>query len=262
LKRAGRISHDIAGSFPAELRYAAETAVVIGSGLSPEKWPGTPIADIDYSDMEGMAVPSVEGHPGRLLLLDTGKGKLLVFAGRTHYYEGTGWEAAGCTAAAAAGLGCRRIILTQAAGSLKRSLPVGSWLLPSGIVSLPWKYDPPAGTGRPVISTRLRELVASAAAGAGIDTMDGTLYWTAGPVYETPAEGAAAALAGADAATMSPLPELAAAEENGLEAACLSYITNFAPNVSKGATGHMEVLEAGRKGAESLFRLLPYLVKM
>ena len=262
MKRNDRIRPGVAGSFPAELRSAAKTAVVIGSGLSPEKWPGRVIAEVDYADLDGMAVPSVEGHPGRLLLLDTGRGRLLVFAGRPHFYEGTGWEGAGCTAAAAAGLGCRRIILTQAAGSLKRSLPVGSWLIPSGITAFPWKYVPSGGAGRPVISPGLRKLVAFAAAGAGIEAGDGTLYWTAGPVYETPAEAAAAAAAGADAATMSPLPELAMAAEKGLEAVCLSYITNFAPNASMGAKGHMEVLEAGKKGAEDLFRLLPYLAKM
>lgn len=262
MKRIDRTRSCVSGSFPAELRGAAETAVVVGSGLSPKKWPGRVLAEIEYADLDGMAVPSVEGHPGRLLLLDTGKGRLLVFAGRAHFYEGTGWEGAGCTAAVAAGLGCRRIILTQAAGSLKRSLPVGSWLLPSGVVALPWKYFSSGRAVRPVISPRLRGLVASAAAGAGLETRDGTLYWTAGPVYETPAEGAAASLAGADAATMSPLPELAAAAEKGLEAVCLSYITNFAPNVSMGATGHMEVLKAGKKGAGSLLKLLPHLAKM
>ena len=250
------------GRFPAQLRGAADMAVVIGSGLSPGRWPGKVIDGIDYADIDGMPVPAVEGHPGKLLLLDTGSGRLLVFAGRTHYYEDRVWEGAGAAAAAAAELGCRRIVLTQAAGSLRRSLPVGSWLLPSGIVSLPWKYSSSGESGRPVISSRLRDLVSSAAETAGLEVRDGILYWTAGPLYETPAEAAAAALAGADAATMSPLPELAESARNGLEAVCLSYITNFAPNVSMYSTGHMEVLEAGKRGAEALSGLLPELAKM
>ena len=72
----------------------------------------------------------------------------------------------------------------------------------------------------------------------------------------------AAALMGADAATMSPLPELAAAAEMRLEAVCLSFITNFAPNVLMGATGHGEVLEVGKGGAETLSRMLPQLAKI
>lgn len=255
------------GRFPEELRGAAETAVVIGSGLSPKRWPGKVLAEAEYSWIEGMVVPAVEGHPGKLFLLDTGGGRvagerLLVFAGRAHFYEGKGLDGAGGTAAAAAALGCRRIILTQAAGSLKRSLPVGSWMLPSGIVSLPWRAPVERSSANPVISPGLRAKVASAAAEVGLEIAEGILYWTAGPAYETPAEAEAAVLMGADAATMSPLPELAAAAEKGLETVCLSYITNLAPNVSIEPTGHMEVLEAGKKGAETLSHLLPRLAKL
>jgi purine-nucleoside phosphorylase len=241
---------------------AAGTAVVIGSGLSPRRWPGKVIARAGYAEVGGMEGPSVDGHPGDLLLLGTGSGNLLVFAGRTHLYEGGGWEVAGCAATVAASLGCRRIILTQAAGSLRRSLPPGSWLLPSGIVSMPWTPSRFPSIRRPRISPSLRRSVALAAAEAGIGTVDGILFWTAGPAYETPAEAGAAVMMGADAATMSPLPELAAAAAAGLEAACLSLVTNFAPNVSPVGTGHLEVLRAGGKGAEGLSRILPRLAKI
>jgi purine-nucleoside phosphorylase len=250
------------GVLPEKLKGSAGTAVVIGSGLSPGKWPGKILAEAGYAEIDGMTVPAVEGHPGRLLLLDTGRGRLLLFAGRSHLYEGAGWDGAGCCAVVAAALGCRRIIFTQAAGSLKRSLPVESWLLPSGIVALPWSGSRLSSSARPVISRRLRGSVASAAADSGVELADGVLCWTAGPVYETLAEAEAAALMGADAVTMSPLPELAAAAGMKLEAACLSFITNFAPNVMIDAAGHMEVLKIGKRGAEVLSRMLPQLAKI
>jgi purine nucleoside phosphorylase len=61
---------------------------------------------------------------------------------------------------------------------------------------------------------------------------------------------------------MSPLPELAASAERGLETACLSYISNFAPNVTSQSTGHAAVLEECERGAETLSRLLPLLAKI
>jgi purine-nucleoside phosphorylase len=250
------------GRFPVEFIGAAQTALVTGSGLSPAGWPGRVLAEAEYAGLGGMAVPGVEGHPGRLILLDTGRGRILVFAGRTHIYEGEGWGGAGCAAAAAAELGCRRIVLAQAAGSLKRSIPPGFWMLPSGIVSLPWVVSGRGPATKPAISTGLRRLVAAAAAETGMEFAEGILYWTAGPLYETPAEARSAVLMGADAATMSPLPELVAAAEKGLEAACLSFITNFAPNVSRGATGHIKVLEAAQGGAEAVFRILPRLAEI
>jgi len=85
---------------------------------------------------------------------------------------------------------------------------------------------------------------------------EGTLCWTSGPVYETAAEARAAALMGADAATMSSYPELIAARREGLEAASLGLITNQAANVSGGRTDHAEVMCAGGAGVRSLLALL------
>jgi purine-nucleoside phosphorylase len=242
-----------------DLKGAARTAVVAGSGLSPRRWPGKVAASIPYGEIGGLGATSVEGHPGRLLLIETAGGPILVFAGRRHLYEGGGLESAGAIPRAASHLGCRAIVLTQAAGSLTPSLPVGSWLLPSAVVALPWRE---ASGESPAISESLRARVAAAAADAGIALRDGQLYWTAGPAYETPAEASMAALMGASAATMSPLPELLAASEKGLEAVCLSYITNFAPNVGEGHTGHEMVLEAGKRGSRGVLSLLPELAKI
>jgi purine-nucleoside phosphorylase len=250
------------GPIPEGLKGAAGTAVVIGSGLAPGTWPGKILAEAGYAEIGGMSVPSVKGHPGRLILIDTGKGRLLVFAGRTHLYEGVGWEGAGCTVLAAAALGCRRVILIQAAGSLKGSLPAGSWLLPSGILALPWIGCRSGLSSEPALSQRLRLSVGNAVAETGLEPVEGVLYWTAGPCYETEAEAEAAVRIGADAATMSSLPELTAAVDGKLEAACLSFITNFAPNVSKGAADHMKVLKVAALGAEALSRMLPQLSKI
>ena len=150
---------------PEDLRGAAATAVVIGSGLTPNRWPGKVAASIRYGDTGVLAEPTVAGHPGRLLLLETVAGPLIVFAGRSHLYEG---EDPGAAAAVAVSLGCRRLVLTHAAGSLRRSLAVGSWLVPSGIVSLPWSALEGGGS-RPLISPRLREKTAEAALRAGIE---------------------------------------------------------------------------------------------
>ena len=242
-------------------RGRADIAVVTGSGLSPRRWPGRTLARAWYPSIEGMSPPGVEGHPGRVLLLDTGAGNLLGFAGRTHFYEGRGWKAAGSAASAAAAMGCGRILFVQAAGSLKRSLPPGSWMLPAQTVALPARFTGSVPPARPEISGSFRSRVAAAAAAAGIGLEGGVLYWASGPAYETPAEARAALLMGADAATMSPLPELVEAAGNGLEAACLTYITNYAPSVREGPSGHGEVLEAARRGAADLRALLVELAK-
>ncbi len=203
------------------------------------------------------------GHPGVMSLVRTERRNLLIFSGRSHMYEGA--RGAGGCVAIAAELGCRDVVLVQAAGSLVRSLRPASWLVASGVVCFPWRGA--GGTrssagrpiARPIVSTSLRKRLEEAVSRAGEPLSSGVLYWTAGPCYETPAEGRAAAGSGAAAAAMSPLPELAEAASAGLQAACLSRITNYAPNAGDGVTVHEDVVCAGAEGAASLKRILSFL---
>lgn len=110
-------------------------AVVLGSGLSALCELVETVAEIPYGEVPGLTPPSAEGHPGRLSLCRLAGFPLLLFAGRRHFYEDGEMEIAGSVAGTAAGLGCRRILLTQAAGSLHRELKPGSWVLPRDIIS-------------------------------------------------------------------------------------------------------------------------------
>lgn len=236
------------------LRGRGGTAVVLGSGLRCGPIGGRIRARIPYGEIEGMPVPSVAGHPGTLTVIDTTAGPFYLLAGRMHLYEGGG-EAASA-ADLVARLGADRMILTHAAGSLSRSLPPGSWILASGIVSLPWRGAGGSGCRAPLIDRALRGRVLEAAGGAGVPLREGVLYWTAGPSYETPAEAAAATMMGAVAATMSPLPELATSRDAGIPAVSLAWITNWAPNVSGFGTDHRAVVAAGPRGSAGLTAIL------
>ncbi|MBN1164164.1 MAG: purine-nucleoside phosphorylase [Candidatus Krumholzibacteriota bacterium] len=257
------MSNDLPPRLLSLLAGRAETAVVLGSGLSSVRKLLSPEAEILYGDIPGFPIPAVKGHPGRILLVKPGDRRLLVFAGRLHFYEYTGPPPKGVVGLAAR-LGCRRILLTQAAGSLRPSLPVGSWLLPADVVSLPVRR--PGGEERregalrfprrPLICDRFRKAVAAAASRAGIPLREGILFWASGPDYETPAMARAAVEMGADAATMSPLPELIEARRKRIDAACLSWITNFTPPISRERMGHEKVIGRGEAGAQDLLDLM------
>ncbi|MBN1884570.1 MAG: purine-nucleoside phosphorylase [Candidatus Krumholzibacteriota bacterium] len=235
----------------------AELAVVLGSGLAPPADAVEIEQTLSYADVPGLEEPAVEGHAGEILLLRIGGRRVLFFSGRVHRYEGRAPNAAESVVEAAAFFGCRRVLLTQAAGSLRRGLPPGSWLLATDVVFFPFG-GAVAGDrgGEPIICPGFRREVAEAADAAGVPVSSGVLCWTTGPAYETPAEARAAAAIGADAATMSALPELLAARRRGLRAACLGRITNFTANVSGEETDHGDVLRAGRNGAAELLRVV------
>ncbi len=263
----------------------ADTAVILGSGLSDVAGHVDPVHSLMLEDISGFRPPSVEGHPGRMVLAREGGSHILLFAGRIHLYEldpgmYRNRSRAGsvrirghlCTASVrlASLLGCTRLLLTQAAGSLRSDLEIGSWMLAEDIISVPQAYlsrTASSGAGRSggfrrasrdnLISGGFRRRVAASAMRAGVEVSGGTLFWTTGPCYETPAEARMARYMGADAATMSPLPELLEARRLGMSASCLSRISNFAPNVGhEGGIKHGEIIGKGKEAASELLAVI------
>ena len=261
------------------MRARASLAVVLGSGLSGVAARTRELEGVPYASIPDFGRTTVDGHPGRVSLGRVGSGLVVFFAGRFHVYEGLEPRAAAAPALLAAALGCRRLVLTQAAGSLDRDLPPGSWMIPADIVSFPARQGLLRGRApsprdveggfveerpsslAPLISERLRVDLREAALEAGVTAAEGALFWTPGPTYETSAEAGAASLMGARAASMSSLPELAAARALGMESAVASWITNYAAPLASRSIDHEEVCRMGASGSESLERILLRLVE-
>jgi purine-nucleoside phosphorylase len=252
------------------MRGAATCAIVLGSGLSKLASGLESLASIPYERIPGFGRTSVAGHPGFVALCRLAGAKVLLFAGRFHAYEGAGADALASPVALAKYAGCSAVIVTQAAGSLTRRIPTRTWMLATDVIPFPSKEglrfnSEPfrgalRGTGRheatPIVSRELSAELRRSARAARVPMAEGVLAWTIGPTYETAAEARAAAFMGADAATMSSLPELLAARRIGIEAACMSWITNYTATISEGPTDHAEVLGGGDAGARSLGALV------
>ena len=88
-----------------------DIALVMGSGWLPAVDAlGEATAEISTTDLPGFAPPAVAGHAGKIRSVRSGEKNLLVFLGRTHFYEGLGVRAVvhGVRTAAAAGCSTRR----------------------------------------------------------------------------------------------------------------------------------------------------------
>jgi purine-nucleoside phosphorylase len=248
---------------------AASVAVVLGSGLAG-LCDGARIAyRVPYRDLPPLLEPAVEGHPGFLALADFGGRPALLFAGRSHLYEGQDPARVTAAVSLAADLGCTELVLTNAAGSLTAGIRPGAWLLPEDVIAFPARrISRFASAGRlsggarlsPLIAPRLRESLRRAAREAGTAVEDGVLAWMSGPCFETAAEARAAAAAGAHAATMSVYPELVAARFRGIDAAVLSLITNDTAGVSRGSIDHADVMKRGAEGGRRLAAIIGRLL--
>jgi purine-nucleoside phosphorylase len=246
------------------LRGRAELAVILGTGLSSLEGRYEIELGVPFEELPGLGAATAPGHPGMIALVRDRP--LLLFLGRLHCYEGLSIDEAGQPARTAADLGCRRLLLTQAAGGLRRDPPVGTWILADDIVSFPQAVpggDGGGHAGRPsrdLVSAPFRDEILGVAQERGVELRRGTLFWTTGPTYETVSEARAALELGAAAASMSALPELVAARALGIEAAVLSLITNHAPSVQADPIDHESVTRRAAGGLETLAALIDGLL--
>jgi purine-nucleoside phosphorylase len=217
------------------------------------------VAEASVTDLPGFAPPAVEGHAGTVRSVRCGDRNLLVFLGRTHYYEGHGVRAVAHGVRTAAAAGCRAVVLTNGCGGLDPTWQPGTPVVISDHVNLTGA-SPIEGANfvdlTDLYSPRLRRLCREVDASLA----EGVYVQFPGPHYETPAEIAMVRAIGGDLVGMSTTLEAIAARQVGLEILGLSLVTNLAAGISGQPLDHEEVLRAGRDAASRMGALLAEIV--
>jgi purine-nucleoside phosphorylase len=237
-----------------------DVALVMGSGWLPAVDAlGDATAELSTTDLPGFAPPAVEGHAGKVRSVRAGDRNLLVFLGRTHYYEGRGAAAVVHGVRTAAAAGCRTIVLTNGCGGLKESWQPGTPVLISDHINLT-ATSPIEGANfvdlTDLYSSRLRALCKEVEP----DLDEGVYVQFPGPHYETPAEIRMVRAIGGDLVGMSTVLEAIAAREAGMEVLGISLVTNLAAGITGEPLNHEEVLAAGRAAASRMGDLLGAVV--
>jgi purine-nucleoside phosphorylase len=237
-----------------------DVALVMGSGWLPAVDAlGEATAELVTTDLPGFAPHAVAGHAGKIRSVRAGDRHLLVFLGRTHFYEGLGVRSVVHGMRTAAAAGCRVAVLTNGCGGLKESWQPGTPVLISDHINLTGT-SPIEGANfvdlTDLYSSRLRALCRE------IDPSldEGVYVQFPGPHYETPAEIRMVRAMGGDLVGMSTVLEAIAAREAGLEVLGISLVTNLAAGISGQPLNHEEVLEAGKAAATRMGELLGAVV--
>ncbi|HWO09798.1 MAG TPA: purine-nucleoside phosphorylase, partial [Polyangiaceae bacterium] len=179
-------------------------------------------------------------------------------------YEGHPVETLAFGVRLLAALGCRAVLLTNAAGGIRSDLSPGSLMLITDHINLsgrnPLVAWAPAGHPAFIDMTRAydRRLLAaarSAAQSLGLPLADGVYAALLGPSYETPAEIRMLRTLGADAVGMSTALEVIALRERGVAVGAVSCITNVAAGLSEATLDHDDV-QATAARARSHFESL------
>ncbi len=256
----------------AEAGVQPAVAVIAGSGLGALAERVEVVRREAMDEVLGVAAPPVGGHARELLLGRWAGVPVLLFLGRYHLYQGLSAAEVATPVAALAGSGVRALVVTNAVGGIDERLQPGDLMLITDHLFLPGLagqsplIPPPSQTGIEFVSMRdaydleLRALARKAAGELGLPLKEGVYAMVAGPSYETTAELRMLRLLGAQAVGMSTAPEVVMARALGLRVLGISVITNRAVPEEATPPSHEEVLEAGKRAAPLLARLIEQLL--
>jgi purine-nucleoside phosphorylase len=236
-------------------------AIVLGSGLGfLADEVANPIR-IAYSTIPGFPEPGVAGHKGELVAGTLEGVPVIVQAGRFHLYEGHPAAVAGLPARVFAELGIQVLVVTNAAGGVRRTFPGGTLMLIADHINLMWR-NPLIGRSEPgeerfpimhePYDGELRALAREVARESGVPMEEGVYVALLGPSYETPSEVRMLERLGADAVGMSTVPEVLVARSRGIRCLGFSSITNPGAGITGEALSHQEVLAVSEQVARRL----------
>jgi len=244
-----------------------QTALVLGSGWTDAaNGLGTTEGELAGHQLPGVPVPTVTGHRGTLrsvrVATPAGEQRVLVIAGRSHLYEGHAPEVVVHLVRTAVLSGCGRVVLTNAAGSLRTEVGVGRVVVISDQINLMGANPMVGPAPEPQFPSRFVDLsdlypagLRAALAARRPDLVEGVYAGLLGGSFETPAEIRMLRTLGADLVGMSTVLEAIAAHHLGAEVIGLSLVTNLAAGLQT-SVDHLEVLAAGDAATDELRRTL------
>ena len=267
------------GSFPFDEALAVlrshfpeppDATLVLGSGLSGMAERVEKPVSLAFQDVPGFPEAGVAGHAGRWVYGELEGKAVLLQAGRFHFYEGYPADLVVAPIRLSAALGCKTVILTNAAGGIREDLEPGSLMLLDDHLNLMGR-NPLVGsvfgdeTRFPDMTSAYdeshRSRAVEKAKELGIPLSRGVYAGVLGPSYETPAEIRFLAGIGADAVGMSTVPEAIVGAAIGLRVLGFSLITNRAAGLGGAKLDHQEVLDVGREAGGRLETIIRAFIR-
>jgi purine-nucleoside phosphorylase len=243
-------------------KYKPKHAIILGSSLGALADAVEDPIVTSYAMLPGFPVPKISGHAGKLVVGKMGGVDVAVLAGRAHPYESGNAAVMRPALEALKASGIETLVLTNAAGSLKKTMGPGSLMLitdhincagmnpligqhgDENFVSMTNAYD-----------SELQKAMSAAAKKEKIDLKKGVYCWYSGPSFETPAEIKMMQVIGGTAVGMSTAPETILARRLGMKVVAVSTITNLAAGIKGASPSHEETKREGAKAASRLLSL-------
>ncbi len=231
--------------------------LILGSGMGAFAESINKDCVLEYERIPYFGKTSVAGHQGRLILGHVEGIPIAALQGRLHLYEGYSMSQVVFPTRTLAMLGIQVLIVTNAAGGLKKSMNAGDFMILNDHINL-MGDNPLRGKNLDELGPRFPDMTEAydksfvklglkLAKQNKLRVTSGVYVGLPGPTYETPAEVKYLQKIGGDAVGMSTVPEVIAANHFGIRTCGISCITNKAAGISKQKLSHGEVTDTAKK---------------
>ena len=243
-----------------------DIAVILGSGLTNFFEKKNIITSISYEDLADFPQPTIKGHAGKLVLGKIENINVVCMYGRSHIYEGHDPVTLAKPIRVLKDLGCKLLVVTNAAGSLDEDMPAGSLMVITDHIN--WSgFNPLIGVNDDEYGPRFhdmsdgyhkkyRDQLIAVANTINQKIYQGVYCMYSGPNFETPTEIKASRVLGANAVGMSTVPEVLVANHCSLPVIAVSIITNLAAGMNINKLSHKETLENARLAEKKILNLV------
>jgi purine-nucleoside phosphorylase len=253
-----------------QTRLRPQIALVLGSGLGAFADEFDSATKIPYAKIPYFPQSTAIGHAGRLVIGKVGEVPVAGMQGRVHLYEGYSAREVAFPIRVFARMGIKAVILTNAAGGIKREFSQGRLVVINDHINLQG-VNPLTGPNderfglrfhdmTAAYDRRFREMAVGEGNRMGIGMYEGVYAALAGPSYETPAEIRYLRVIGADLVGMSTVPEVIAARHSGIRVLGISCVTNAAAGILDQPLNHIEVLETAERVKGQFIGLLKAVI--
>ena len=249
-----------------------EIGIILGSGLNDFADRINNPLIFSYNDVPHMEAGLVSDHRGQIVYGEYKGKKVIVMAGRFHYYENHDMDKTAYPARVLVALGVKRFIITNAAGCVNTDWNAGDLMLISDHINLSGnnpligknieKYGPRFPDMTHTYNKELREKLVKESAAKGISLREGVYAMFTGPSFETPAEIRFARAIGADAIGMSTVPEAIIANHAGREIIGISFLSNLAAGVINKPLSGEEVNEAATRVKDTFAEVVDLAIEI
>lgn len=249
-----------------KIDFQPEIALVLGSGLGDYAESIDVVETVNYNDIEGFPVSTVEGHKGRFIFGYIKGVPVVCMQGRVHYYEGYPMTDVVLPTRLMKMMGAKVLFLTNAAGGLNYDFKAGDFMMITDHI-MNFVPSPLIGPNINELGARfpdmsdiykkdLQKILRDTANELGIKLQEGVYIQLSGPNYETPTEVKMCRILGADAAGMSTAAEAVAANHMGMKVCGISCITNLGCGMLDVPLSHTEVQETADRVAVDFKKLV------